>query len=91
MFIVISYDIVDDTIRKNLSDLLLDYGTRVQKSVFECILDEDKYIKIKQQIESMIDLEKDSVRYYFLCEGCKGRIEISGRGIFVSEEDIIVY
>ncbi len=91
MFIVISYDIVDDVKRKRVSDLLLDYGTRVQKSVFECILDESSYIDIKQSIESIIDLENDSVRFYFICKGCKERIEVSGKGLYVDEDDIIVF
>lgn len=91
MFVVVSYDIVDDKKRRDVSNLLLDYGTRVQKSVFECIIDESKYIEMKQRVQEIIDLENDSVRFYNICERCKGRIEISGRGIYVSDDDIIVF
>lgn len=91
MFVVVSYDIVDDKKRRDVSNLLLDYGTRVQKSVFECLIDENKYIEMKQRIEEIIDLEDDSVRFYNICERCKGRIEISGKGIYVSDDDIIVF
>ena len=91
MFILISYDITDNDMRNQIAKLLLDYGTRVQKSVFECIVDEEKYIKLKQKAESIIDMEKDSIRYYFICENCKGKIEISGRGAVSEDEDVIVY
>lgn len=91
MFIVVSYDIVDDKRRRNVSNFLLDYGTRVQKSVFECVVDEYRYIEIKQRIEQIIDMEDDSVRFYSICERCKDKIGVIGRGIYVTDDDIIVF
>ena len=88
MFIVVSYDIVDDKRRRNVSNFLLDYGTRVQKSVFECVVDEYRYIEIKQRIEQIIDMEDDSVRFYSICED---KIGVIGRGIYVTDDDIIVF
>ena len=66
------------------------YGGRVQKSIFECEIDENLYIEMKTRIEKILNPEKDSVRYYFLCERCRERIEISGIGVFTETEDIIV-
>jgi CRISPR-associated protein Cas2 len=91
MLVVISYDIVDDVKRRHVSELLLNFGVRVQKSVFECILDDKSYIEVKQRIEEIIDMELDSVRYYFICQGCKARMEVSGKAIFTNEDDIIVF
>lgn len=90
MFLVISYDIVDDKKRNELAKLLENHGIRVQKSVFECQLDEKRYLKLKEQIEKKIDMKEDSVRYYYLCKKCIERIEISGWGTVSQEEDFII-
>ena len=44
MFYIVSYDMPDDKKRLKMANTLLDFGTRVQYSVFECIMD-DKLIK----------------------------------------------
>ncbi|MBW1990880.1 MAG: CRISPR-associated endonuclease Cas2, partial [Deltaproteobacteria bacterium] len=51
MFWVVSYDIVDDRRRLRLAKLLTDYGHRVQKSVFECDLDDRRFLALKSQVE----------------------------------------
>jgi CRISPR-associated protein Cas2 len=66
------------------------YGERVQKSVFECRIDDGKFLKMKQAIEKLIDWEEDSVRYYHLCKGCWKNVDISGWGVVREEEEVIV-
>ena len=90
MYIVVCYDIVDDKKRQRLAKLMKGYGERVQKSVFECRLDDGKYLKMKQEIEKLIDWEDDSVRYYNLCRGCAKNVAISGCGVVREEDDVIV-
>ena len=90
MFVVVSYDIVDDAKRTRLAKVLTSYGYRVQKSVFECQLDDRLFLEMKDAIEKMIDREKDSVRYYFLCGRCQGNVEVSGLGIVREEEEVII-
>ena len=80
MFVVISYDIVDDHRRTRLAKLLCDFGRRVQKSVFECNLDEKRLLEVKNKIERAIDHQVDSVRYYHLCQRCLPAVEFSGLG-----------
>ncbi|MBI1986843.1 MAG: CRISPR-associated endonuclease Cas2 [Nitrospinae bacterium] len=65
MCIVIAYDIVDDKKRMRVAKELENFGrrVRVQKSVFECLLDERRFLDMKQRVEKLIDLEKDSVCY----------------------------
>lgn len=46
MFVVVSYDIVNDRQRQRLAKVLGDYGQRVQKSVFECRVDERLFLKL---------------------------------------------
>jgi CRISPR-associated protein Cas2 len=90
MFVVVAYDIVDDRKRLRVAKLMKSYGVRVQKSVFECILDDRRYLKMKEQVEKLIDWEDDGVRYYILCAGCVKNIDTSGVGVIMVDEDVIV-
>jgi len=90
MFCVISYDIVDNRRRYRLAKALKNFGYRVQKSVFECQVDDRQFLKMKKQVEKLIDREEDSVRYYFLCARCQNQVEVSGQGIIREEDDLIV-
>ncbi|MCM8771962.1 MAG: CRISPR-associated endonuclease Cas2 [Candidatus Omnitrophica bacterium] len=80
MFVVISYDIQDDKKRHKVSQILENYGTRVQYSVFECLINDEQLKKIKEKIKEIIDKENDSIRFYIICEGCLKKIEIVGIG-----------
>jgi len=90
MFVVVAYDIVDDRKRLRVAKLMKQYGVRVQRSVFECILDDRRYLKMKAQIEKLIDWEDDGVRYYILCAGCVKNVETSGIGCVLEDEEVIV-
>lgn len=87
---MVSYDIVDDKKRLQIAKLMKNYGERVQKSVFECRLDDRRFLKLKLEIEKIIDWEEDSVRFYTLCAGCVKNINISGIGFVREEDDIVV-
>ncbi len=84
--IVVSYDIVDDRRRSKVAKVLLDYGTRVQYSVFEvedaCYLDD-----IKKKLSALIDKDEDSIYYYQLCGGCEKRKIITGKKKAMLEND----
>ena len=56
----------------------VNYGTRVQNSVFECVMDAVKCRKVKQILEDIIDKEKDSLRFYYLGDKYKTKIEHIG-------------
>ncbi len=81
MFCLICFDIVDDRTRARVVKALKAHGRRVQKSVFECAkLGEEKFLKLKNRLEDLIDSSEDTVRYYFLCKGCVEKVEFSGIG-----------
>lgn len=81
-FILIVYDISNDKRRTKLHDALLDYGTPVQYSVFECLLDEKEQLKMKKAVMRVIRPKVDQVRFYYLCARCLERTEItSGKEI----------
>ena len=90
MFVVVSYDVVADKRRARIAKTLVSFGSRVQKSVFECELDDRNYLKMKDTLEKLLDREEDSVRYYFLCRRCWGHIELSGLGAIREEEELII-
>jgi len=76
-FVLIVYDISSDKRRTKLHNLLLDYGTPVQYSAFECILDAKNLSKLKKAAGRIVRKRVDNVRYYFLCADCVNRIESS--------------
>lgn len=74
-FILVAYDISNDKRRTKLHNTLLNFGTPVQYSVFECLLDEKGEREMRQSIKRVIRPRKDHVRIYPLCANCLGRIE----------------
>ena len=89
MFYIVSYDIPDDKKRNRLAKTLLDFGTRVQYSVFECNMDDKLLEKMTKRIEKIIS-DEDSVRIYALCAKCKGVVKILGRGNLTKDEDVYI-
>ena len=96
MFVLITYDVNITSpngakrLRK-VSKACLDYGKRVQNSVFECVLTESQFIIQKNQLNGIIDEKQDSVRFYLLGNNWKRRIETIGKnfGIDFTGELII--
>ena len=90
MFVVISYDIQDDKKRVKVAKLLENYGTRVQYSVFECLISKEQLKKIMEETKKIIDLNTDSVRFYSICENCVRKIEITGVGEVSKDIDFYI-
>lgn len=83
MYILITYDV--DTTGKEGSRRLrcvakacMDYGQRVQNSVFECEVTEAQYCFLKERIKSIIDMSLDSIRLYILSKNENKRVEVIG-------------
>lgn len=90
MFVMISYDVVEDKKRLKLMKFLKDYGSRIQKSVFECNLSPKTYDQVKSGVEGIINKRKDRVRYYRICKGCVDKVEISGWGEVTEDEEFVL-
>lgn len=80
MLTLISYDIVDDKRRTKVMQLLKGYGTRVQRSVFECHLDPAASARLDRALRQLIDPQTDSVRCYPLDAAALQRVTIHGLG-----------
>jgi CRISPR-associated protein Cas2 len=96
MMVLVSYDVstTDANGAKRLrqvSKICQNYGQRVQYSVFECILDPAQWAVLKAKLISIIDPERDSLRFYFLGSNWKRRIEhIGAKEVVDLEEPLIV-
>ncbi|GAB7387103.1 CRISPR-associated endonuclease Cas2 [Bacillaceae bacterium] len=83
MMVLITYDVNTTTAegRKRLRQVAkqcVNYGQRVQNSVFECLVDPAQFAQLRHKLEQIIDKEKDSLRYYFLGSNWKNRVEHVG-------------
>ena len=95
MFVLITYDVAttDAEGRKRLRDVAkacLDYGQRVQKSVFECQLDGTAWAKLKGRLLAIMDEEQDSIRFYFLGRNWHNRVEHHGVGTSIDMEGPLI-
>lgn len=80
MFVVVTYDITDDRRRLQISDELQNFGARVNYSVFECHLEAETLADLKHRLAEKIETTEDNVRYYILCDACRKKVEIQGKG-----------
>lgn len=83
MLILITYDVNTQTAsgRKRLQKVAkqcVNYGQRVQNSVFECQLDSVKYREVREKLENLIDKDTDSLRFYNLGDKYKSKVEHIG-------------
>lgn len=83
MLLLITYDVNTETAagRKRLrkvAKLCVDYGQRVQNSVFECKMDAAQCAQLKHRLKELIDPETDSLRFYNLGDKYHSRIEHIG-------------
>ncbi|AWB46756.1 CRISPR-associated endonuclease Cas2 [Paenibacillus sp. CAA11] len=83
MLVLITYDVKtsDREGRRRLSKVAkkcMDYGQRVQNSVFECILDSTQFRRLKYELEELIDETEDSLRFYNLGDNYKKKVDHVG-------------
>ncbi len=83
MLVLISYDVAVSTPGgprrlRRVAKECTDFGQRVQYSVFECVIDPSQWVRLKNNLESIIDPETDSLRYYYLGTKYKRKIEHIG-------------
>lgn len=95
MLILVTYDVNTETAagRKRLrkvAKVCVDYGQRVQNSVFECLLDAAQYATFKAKLIALIDPETDSLRFYQLGNQYKNKVEHVGRAPQWDQDDILL-
>jgi len=90
MFIIVAYDIVENKRRTHVMKTLKGYGFHVQKSVFECYLNERQLRRLKAIIGGIIDNNEDSVRFYRLPEELADQVDILGLGEVSKNQMVII-
>lgn len=83
MLVLITYDVNTETTAgktrlRKVAKQCVNYGQRVQNSVFECNLDAAKCRQVKAILEGLIDKDKDSLRFYYLGNQYKNKVEHIG-------------
>ena len=95
MYILVTYDVdtTDKVGQKRLRQVAkacLDYGQRVQNSVFECELTEVQLCVLKERIKEIIDNSLDSIRVYHLNRNEKRRVEVIGVETAFNMDDALI-
>lgn len=95
MFVLITYDVNVTSVYgekrlRKVAQACINYGRRVQNSVFECILTESQYILLKNQLENLIDKTQDSIRFYLLGSNWKHKIETIGKSSDIDFTDSLI-
>lgn len=96
MLVVITYDVntEDREGRRRLRLIArqcVNYGQRVQNSVFECLLDAVQCKQLQAKLLSIMDAEKDSLRFYYLGKKYESKIEHFGcKQAYLPEELLIL-
>jgi CRISPR-associated protein Cas2 len=83
MLVLVTYDVrTEDKAGqkrlRNVAKVCESFGQRVQFSVFECLVDPDQWVRLKQRLIDQIKPDEDSLRFYFLGKNWKPHIEHVG-------------
>ena len=90
MFLTVAYDCTNDKRRNRVAKILLDYGYRVQYSVFEVELDERRFKEMQERLLEAIDESADSIRIYRICERCLVQTRIHGNSELTNQERLFI-
>ena len=83
MMVLVTYDVNTETKQgrkrlRHVAKLCVDYGQRVQNSVFECSVTPAEFVEIKAKLLDIIDTDSDSIRFYLLGKNWQNRVETIG-------------
>ena len=89
-FTVICYDVSEDKRRNKVAALLEFYGTRRNKSVFECMITEAQLKKIRAELPKLIDVATDTILIYRICLDCYVKSETIGKEVAVGQSKVVI-
>jgi len=95
MMVLITYDVSTEAKggKKRLRQIAkecVNNGQRVQNSVFECLVDPAQFFELRHKLEKIADPSSDSLRYYFLGDKWKNRVEHFGAKSTYDPEGILI-
>ena len=95
MVVLVTYDVSTTTADgrrrlRHVSNKCLDFGQRVQNSVFECQVNWEQWTRLRLDLLSLIEPSEDSLRFYLLGNRWRRRVEHHGVGPSIDFEDPLV-
>lgn len=95
MLVVVAYDVNTETPEsrrrlRRVARICKNRGQRVQKSVFECLVDPAQWTSMRGKLLDVINTKQDSLRFYFLGSNWKNRVEQVGENTIYDPEGPIV-
>ena len=83
MLVLVAYDVNTESDGgkrrlRRVAKICQNYGQRVQNSVFECWIDAAQFVTLRAKLLAEADTDRDSLRFYFLGDNWKGRVEHLG-------------
>lgn len=95
MLVLITYDVNTENAAgksrlRKVAKQCVNYGRRVQNSVFECILDNAQCVVLKAELSELIDENVDSLRFYYLGNNYKTKVEHIGVDHGIAADDVLI-
>ena len=95
MLVLITYDVNTETAAgrarlRKVAKQCVNYGRRVQNSVFECIVDNAQCIMLKSILTDIIDVNVDSLRFYYLGNKYETKVEQIGVDKGIAADDVLI-
>ena len=96
MLVLVSYDVNTEDAAgrrrlRRISRLCSSWGQRVQYSVFECLVDNAQWLKLKAALIAEMDMVKDSLRFYMLGNHWRGHVEHIGAKPSYDPEGALIF
>ena len=95
MLVLITYDVSTQSAEgktrlRKVAKECVNYGQRVQNSVFECILDASQLLLLKDRLVSLISEKEDSLRFYYLVNNYQTKVEHFGKKTSYMAEGVLM-
>ena len=95
MLVLITYDVNTETAAgrtrlRKVAKQCMNYGRRVQNSVFECIVDNAQCVMLRSLLKDIIDVNVDSLRFYYLGNKYQTKVEHVGVDKGIAADDVLI-
>lgn len=95
MMVLVTYDVATSTEGgerrlRRVAKECQNFGQRVQNSVFECLVDPMQLEDLKGRLKKIININNDSLRFYYLGNNYKRKIEHFGAKATISLNDTLI-
>jgi CRISPR-associated protein Cas2 len=87
---VICYDIADDARRSRVANCLLDFGSRVQESVFIANLDDELSGRMWERLTRLVQAETDRLHVFEMCAACCGKTRALGQAELIADREFYI-